>query len=232
LLFQIALQIDRVVAEIGARLALGQLHRLGQFALAARDLHALAAAAGRRLDQNRIADRPGRRRSRVIAIDHAVRSAHNRQIEPGDGLFGRHLVAHDPHVLGRGTDEDDAVLGHHLREARVFRKEADAGVDCVRPGDFGRRQQRRGVEVAFARRRRADAYALVRQPHMHGVGVGRRMHGDRGDAHVVAGAMNPERDFAPVGDENLVEHPAGSPIRRSSGVRHTRPAGRRRSAPA
>ena len=41
---------------------------------------------------------------------------------------------------------------------------------------------------------------------MHGVGVGRRVHGDRGDADFLAGAQDPERDLAAVGDQDLFEH--------------------------
>ena len=47
---------------------------------------------------------------------------------------------------------------------------------------------------------------LVGELHMHGVGVGGRMHGDRRDAEFLGGAQDAQRDFAAVGDEDLVEH--------------------------
>ena len=50
---------------------------------------------------------------------------------------------------------------------------------------------------------------LVGEPHMHCVGVGGRVNGDRPDAHVAAGAVDPERDLAAIGDQNLLEHQAG-----------------------
>jgi hypothetical protein len=32
------------------------------------------------------------------------------------------------------------------------------------------------------------------------------MNGDRADAHFMAGAVNPQRDFAAVGDEDFFDH--------------------------
>ncbi len=63
------------------------------------------------------------------------------------------------------------------------------------------------LRVAVACRRRSDAYRLVGQPHMHGVAVRRRMHRDRLDPHLAAGAMDAECDLAAIGDQDLVEHP-------------------------
>ena len=66
--------------------------------------------------------------------------------------------------------------------------------------------QGRDVEIAVAGGRRADADALVGEPHMHGVRVGGGMDRDRGDAELLGGAQDAQGDFAPVGDEDLVEH--------------------------
>src|SRR3546814_10689055 len=76
---------------------------------------------------------------------------------------------------------------------------------------------------------RSDAHALVGQPHMHGVGGGGGVHGYRLDAHLAAGAMDPERDLAAVGDQDLLEHWHLTPGPPGSG--RTRPAGRCRPAP-
>ena len=96
----------------------------------------------------------------------------------------------------------------HLGEVGVLGQEAVAGMDGVGAGDRRGRQDRDLVEVALARRRRADADALVGQAHMHGVGVGGGMHRDGADAHLAAGAMDAQRDLAAVGDQDLVEHGA------------------------
>jgi hypothetical protein len=41
---------------------------------------------------------------------------------------------------------------------------------------------------------------------VHGVGVGSGVHRNSGDAHLLAGAVDAQRDFAAIGDQDLVEH--------------------------
>ncbi len=41
---------------------------------------------------------------------------------------------------------------------------------------------------------------------MHRVGIRGRMHGDCGDAKLLAGAQDAERDLAAIGNQDLVEH--------------------------
>ena len=43
---------------------------------------------------------------------------------------------------------------------------------------------------------------------MHGVGVGRGVDRDGGDAKLLAGPFDAKRDLSPVGDQDLVEHRA------------------------
>jgi len=76
----------------------------------------------------------------------------------------------------------------------------------VGAGNFAGGQDCRNVEIAVFRRRRADADAFVGKTHMHGVGVGGRMHRDGFDAELLAGAQHAKRDFAAVGDEDFIEH--------------------------
>ena len=47
---------------------------------------------------------------------------------------------------------------------------------------------------------------FVGHPDMHRVGIGGGMHGDRLDPHLAAGADHAQRDLAPVGDQDFVEH--------------------------
>ena len=98
------------------------------------------------------------------------------------------------------------MLLQDLGEARVLRQEAVAGVHGVGAGDLAGGEQARHVEIALGGGRRADAHALVGEAHVHGIGVGRRVHGHRGDADFLAGAQDPERDLPAVGDQDLFEH--------------------------
>ena len=107
---------------------------------------------------------------------------------------------------GLGTDEVNVVLGQDFGEARVLRQKAVARMHRIRAGDLAGGQQRRNVEVAVAGGGRADADALVGEPHMHGVLVGGRVHGDRRYAQLLARAQHAQRDFTAVCDQDLVEH--------------------------
>ena len=109
-------------------------------------------------------------------------------------------------MLGLRADEMQIVLGEDFGEAGVLRQEAVAGMHGIGAGDLAGREQRRDVEIAVLRRRRPDADALVGEAHMHGVGVGGGMHGDGGDAELLARAQHAQGDLAAIGYENLVEH--------------------------
>ena len=67
------LEEDRVVAERLLRLGARALERLGQLAGRAHDAHAAAAAAGRRLDDHRVADLVGEG-ARRLGVLHAARA--------------------------------------------------------------------------------------------------------------------------------------------------------------
>ena len=109
-------------------------------------------------------------------------------------------------MLGRGADEGEAVLFDRLGEIGVLGEKPEPGMDRVGPGDRRRREDRRDVEIARPRRRRADAHGLVGEPHIHRVRIRGRMHRDGLDPHLVAGAVDAQRDLAAIGDQHLLEH--------------------------
>jgi hypothetical protein len=208
---QVFFKIDRVVAERGLGLGAGGGERHRQLVLKVRNLHAAAAATGRGLHQHRKADLAGDGDGVLVGGDAAIGAGNAGNAKRLRRALGFDLVAHLPDVLGLGADKMDVVLGQDFGEARVLRQEAVARMHGVGAGDLAGREQRRDVEVAVFRRRRADADAFVGEAHMHRVGVGGRMHGDRRNAELLAGAEHPERDLAAVGDEDFVEHCAGLP---------------------
>ena len=174
------------------------------------DLHAAAAAAGRRLHQDRKSDLARDGDGVLVRSDAAVRARHAGDAEGFRGALGLDFVAHLADVFGLGSDEVDAVLGQNFSKAGVLREEAVARMHGVCAGDLAGREQRWNVEVAVFRRRRADTHAFVGEAHVHRIGVGGRVHSHRRDAEFLAGAKHPERDLAAVGDEDFVEHGCGA----------------------
>ena len=136
----------------------------------------------------------------------AVGAGHDRNAEFLGGALGGDLVAHQPDMLGTRADEMHIVLAEDFGEAGILGEEAVAGMHRVGAGDLAGGEQRRNIEIAVLGGGRADADALVGEPHMHRVFVGGRMHRDGGDAELLAGAQHPQRDLSPVGDEDFVEH--------------------------
>ena len=171
--------------------------------------NAAPAAAGRRLEDDGVADPLGRlqRLRRVLERELAARD------DGHAGLLGDHarlgLVAHEPDRFGRGADEGDGAGAAHLGERGVLGQESVAGMDRLAVGDGRGGDDGRDVQVAEAGRVRADADGLVGSLDGQGGGVGLGVGDDRADAELAAGADDPQRDLAPVRDENLVEHGRG-----------------------
>ena len=79
-------------------------------------------------------------------------------------------------------------------------------MDRVGAGHLGGRDDLRDVEVALPRRRRADADRLVGELHVQRLGVGRRVHRDRLEAHLATCADDTQRDLTAIGDQDFLEH--------------------------
>ncbi len=108
-----------VVAERGERLALGRGHRLGELGLGAHDAHALAATAGRGLDQHRerhLAEAVG-----AVARDGPA--GHHGDTGLDGDLAGGVLAAHPVHHLADGpTNVSPASSTARAKAARSERK--------------------------------------------------------------------------------------------------------------
>ena len=101
----------------------------------AHEAHAPAAAARRRLDEQRIADTGGGPRQ----VFGGGPGRHDDARQDGhagsrDRLFGAHLVAHDTHRRRGGTDPDDVRRRARLGQRRVLREEPVARMQRVGAG--------------------------------------------------------------------------------------------------
>ena len=118
--FDVFLDVDASIAE--GRLSLGRslLPGTRQREVIGRHPHALAAAAGRGLQQDWEADLLCDPHRLLLVGDQAI-AARNRGHArlPGQGPGGV-FIAHEFHRLGRGADEADVARAADLREVGVF----------------------------------------------------------------------------------------------------------------
>ncbi len=122
------------------------------------------------------------------------------------GGFGGNLIAHHADVFRRWTNKDQTVGFHRFGKIRIFGQEPVSGVDGFRPG-YGRgRQNGRHIQVRIARGGRANAHGLIRQTHMHGIGISGGMNRHGFDPEFPAGAQDTQGDLATVGDKDFGEH--------------------------
>src|SRR5487761_290492 len=184
-----ALKIKRAVAEEGLSLGLGDRKDRIELAAVARHAHTATTTASRRLDKDRITDAGGLL-ARMIELQNGLAAGHHRDAQFPRSSLCHDFVAHQPDVLGRWADEDEVMFADDLRELGILGEKPEPWVNGIRTSDRCRRKDRRNVEVALSRRRRADAHAFIGKSHVHGVGVGGRMHRDSTNAHLATGAMD------------------------------------------
>src|SRR5450759_496062 len=196
----IFLDIDCPVTERPLRLGTGQHKSLRQAYVIVGNPHALAAAAGGRLDQHRIAGLANYLQRFILGLDHAITAGNGRHATLADGRARDSFVTHLLDVVGRGPDKGDVTAFTNLDKVRVFRQETIAGVDGIYVRHFGRANNIGYFEVAFLRRGRPDANGLVRHLDMQGMLVHVGIDGHGLNAHLAAGTDDTQRDFSAIGD--------------------------------
>ena len=192
----VALDEQGVVAEGGRGLAAGGGDRLGGLLGALHHVHALAAAAGRRLDQRGVADRLDPGQQGGVVQPRLGQARHGGHPAPGHRCLGGDLVAHHRDRLGAGADEDQAGGLAGGGEGGVLGEEAVAGVHRVRAGGQRRGDDLGPVEVG------GDRHRGVGQAHVAGAGVGGGVHHRRGDPQAAQRGHHPAGDLPAVGHQH------------------------------
>ena len=215
-LLYIFLDEDAAVAKGVFGLVHGRAEDLPEFLVGARDAHALAAAAGRGLDHDRVADPARARDGRPGIRDLARIARHHRHARALREALALDLVAHGGNGGRARTDEHQPGRLHGLDEARILRKEAEARMDRLRARVERRPDDARAVQIAFRRCGPADRHRLVRHAHMQGAGVGLGMDGHGADPEAPGGPRDPAGDLAAIGDQDPAEgrRPGGHGFRR------------------
>ena len=175
------------------------------------DAHAAAAPTAHRLDEHRIANAVRDLERFVVRLDGAGAALDDRDPCSDRGGTGLGLVADAADRLHVGADELDVVRAADLGEVCVLGEEAVAGVDGVDVGDLRGGDDVRDREIGLRARSRTDADGIVRERQVVRSGVGFRVDDDALDVELTAGPDHAKGDFAPVGDENALEHRALMP---------------------
>src|SRR5262249_47399571 len=188
------------------RLALRGLHGVRQLGRRPHDAHAAAAAAGRRLDDDRIPDLFRELQRFLFVVERAVAAWQNRHARLLHHAPRARLVAHQADDLRVRPDELDVAGLADFGEIRALGQESVAGMDRVGAGDLGGADDGGDVQVAVGAARRPDADVLVRELHVELVLVGLGIDRDGLDPQLAAGIDHPQRHLAAVRDQYFLEH--------------------------
>ena len=203
---QVLLDQHPVVAEARGRLAPGVLQGGGERPVVPHHPHALAAAAGPRLDQHRPADRRGMGGERGILLVGTMVARHHGHARRLHQALGLILQPHRADRGGRRADEDDAGGLAGQGEVGVLGEEAVAGMDR-----FGARGARDlddplAPQIALGDRGRPQPVGLVGERHVQRIAIRIGVDGDAADAQAMRGPHHPAGDLPTVGDQDALEH--------------------------
>ena len=202
-----ALDEDTVVAERRRRLARRQREALRRLRVIPSDAHALATAAGRRLEHHGVADLVGDLDCLFLAREDAEEARDGAHPGRVGELLRLDLVAHCANGVRARTHESDALGLHGLGELGVLGEEAVARVNRLGTCLPNRVHDPVDAQVRVHRRGGAHAHRLVRHGHVRRPRVRLRVHGDGADAKTPRRADHAARDLATVGDQQLLEEP-------------------------
>ena len=203
---QILFQQHPVVAEAGFRLPPRRGQRRGEIRLPFDHAHALAAAAGGRLDQHRVADALGLAGEQRIVLGGAVIAGHQANTGLGHDAFGFGFGAHRTNRGRRRPDEDESRRRDRLGERFVLGQKAVARMDSLRASRHRDFDDAISAQITLAWRRRPKTMCFVASGNVKRVGVGVRINRDGMDSHASRGARHATGDFAAIGDQNAVKH--------------------------
>ena len=178
------LGIDAPVTK--RRLGLACCCRCGFLELVGRthDAHPASATTGRRLDQQRIANRCG-----VALWEHRHASGLGNRL-------GLQLVARALEHVGARTNPDDTGCLDCTGRVRALRQKAVTRMHCVGTALARSRSDCVRVEV------RGDLDHAITGTRVEGVAVVGRLHRDRLDAELATGPGDAGGDLAAVGDQD------------------------------
>ena len=198
---------------------------------------AAPAPAPGRLHQHRVADLV--REPAGLGGARHLAAAQDRRPRPLGLEARRELVPRELDRAGRRADERDPVLARAAGEPGAFRQKPVPGMDRVTTRAERRLHDRVVAQVALGRRAGTEHDDPVGAARGEPVAIGLGGGDHRFEAELLAGAHDPERDLAAVGDQDALHRPArvraatGFTGQPGTGARRIRPVRRceRRSRP-
>ena len=168
--------------------------------------HALAAAAGTGLDQHRVTDGVGLALQQSRVLVGAVVAGHQRHPGQPHQALGLGFQPHGQNGGRRRPNEHQAGIKTGARKFFVFTQETIAGVDGLRPGSLGCRNDVLPAQVAVFGRAAPDIDGLVTHADVFGVGIGIGIDRHCFDGHTTRGGRYAAGDLPPIGYEDFVKH--------------------------
>ena len=202
----VLLDEDLLVAEGARCLALARVEGRGEVSRAVDAAHPLAPAAGRRLDEHRVADARGLLREARRLLIVTVVARRDGHVGLHHERLGRRLRPHRPDRRRRRAHEGDPRRRARLGEVGVLREEPVARVQRLRAGALRGGENGRDRQVRLARGGGTDAHGLVGEADVARGAIGVGIDGDGAQAHAAGGLDDPAGDLAAVGDEETFEH--------------------------
>ena len=165
--------------------------------------HATPAAAGGKLNQNRISDGIGLlfKKSRLLSFAVITRNdRHAGFLHQGLGVIFQPHGADGRWREGRQMPIPLAPTG--LGKIGAFGQKSVAGMNAFSVRLFRRLDDPLNGKIALARFGAADEVTFVAQSPMQSVRVGGRIDRDRSHTETFRGATDPASDLAAIGNEN------------------------------
>ncbi len=203
---KVALHQQPIVSEGGARQTLRRFHRGRHVGGGIDDLHALAAASGAGLDDERKSHPRGFFTEALRRLFAAVIAGRHRHAHRRHRGLRCALRSHGLDRRRRGTDEDQARIDAGLREAGILGKKSIAGVNGIGADTFGERDELGDIEIALGGGRGAQVIRLVGDAHVLRVSIRIRIHRNRRHSQTPRRARDAANDFAAVGDQESSDH--------------------------
>ena len=204
-ILEIPLHVDEGIGEVRLALPGRRLERAVGVARLTDDLHPLAAAAGRGLDDERVADLGAELHDFLGRPDGIHGAGDDRHACVAHHLACSRLRPHQLDRVGRRPDPRQPRLLDHPGEGGVLGQEPVPGMDRLGAGAERGLDEHVAAQVALGGRTGADEVRLVRGANVRAPPVGLRVDPHTSDPELAERPEHPDRDLPAVGHEHLRE---------------------------